>query len=366
MIKCLICNKEYNNRTGFCNHINRKHGLTKKDYYDKYIKQDGEGICKYKDCTNNTTFFDIENGYADCCCLEHTNLYRYGVICNLNITEVKEKAQKNSHTDAAIQKGLNKRIERYNGSGYSSKVIYEKIKKTNLERYNTDNPWKSKKVREKCKQTKLERYNDENFNNREKAKQTYLKKYGKNHPVKTEQIKEKQRQTCKKRYGKDYYLSTQDFKDKSKKTCQDKYGTDYWVQSKEYGQSKSKNFTTIEAYFAKLLEKSNIDYIHEYKNDKYPYFCDFYLPETDTYVELHNYWMHQDHFYDKDSIEDQKLLTRLQEKAKEKSIYRRAIQIWTISDIEKLECAKKNKLNYVVLRNKEDINSWIKDYTKEI
>jgi hypothetical protein len=51
-------------------------------------------------------FIDIEHGYADCCCLEHTNLYRHGVICNLNIPEVKEKAQKNSHTEEAKQKRI--------------------------------------------------------------------------------------------------------------------------------------------------------------------------------------------------------------------------------------------------------------------
>ena len=43
-MKCEICGKDFiNNRIG--SHINRIHHISSKDYYDKYYKQQNEGIC---------------------------------------------------------------------------------------------------------------------------------------------------------------------------------------------------------------------------------------------------------------------------------------------------------------------------------
>lgn len=76
--------------------------------------------------------------------------------------------------------------------------------------------------------------------------------------------------------------------------------------------------------------------------------------------------MHQKHFFNKDNQEDIDILRKLQECAKEKSIYKKAIYIWTISDLEKLECATKNQLNYIVLRNKNEINNWLANFLKKL
>ena len=60
-IVCLIYNQEFSNRIALCNHLSRKHNLKKQKYYDLYIKYENEGICKYNDCNNKTSFLDIEN-----------------------------------------------------------------------------------------------------------------------------------------------------------------------------------------------------------------------------------------------------------------------------------------------------------------
>ena len=112
-MKCLICEKEFEKRVSLCNHLSRIHNLSKKEYYDQYIKQPEEGICKYTECNKETIFLDIEHGYKECCCLEHTNLFRYGVKSNLNFEETKKKAQKNSHTKEAINKQRKTNLERY-------------------------------------------------------------------------------------------------------------------------------------------------------------------------------------------------------------------------------------------------------------
>ena len=40
-------------------------------------------------------------------------------------------------------------------------------------------------------------------------------------------------------------------------------------------------------------------------------------------------------------------------------MYNTCIRVWTHSDVEKRNCAKKNNLNYVVLWSKHDILDWI-------
>lgn len=248
MIKCLICNQEFNKRVSLCNHLSRKHKLLKRDYYDQYIKSDtSEGICKYDGCDNPTIFIDIEKGYADCCCLEHTNLYRYGVKSNLNLKETKEKAQKNSHTKEAIQKQKETNLKKYGSiAPLQNEDIKKKAIETNIKKYGVDNPSKNQKIKNKIKQTKQDKYGDENYNNREKAKQTCLEHYGVEHQLQAKEVQEKLKQTIQKKYGADNYMDTKEFRDKSKQTCNDKYGTDYITQS-EYFKKKSKS-TLLERY----------------------------------------------------------------------------------------------------------------------
>lgn len=241
-MKCLICDQEFKNRVALCNHLSRKHNLIGQQYYDEYIK--GNKICKI--CGKETKFINIEDGYRIGCCLEHTNLAKFGVKSNLNLEETKKKAQINSHTQEAIQKGLQKRIDLYGGSGFSSEQIKEKIINTNQERYGVDNPWKNENVQNKCKKTKLDKYGDENYNNREKAKETNIEKYGISNPQALDSIKEKTKNTCREKYGTDYYLQTKEFREKSKNSCKSKYGTEIITQS-EHFKKKSKE-TIIKKY----------------------------------------------------------------------------------------------------------------------
>lgn len=343
MIECLICHQNYKNRTSLCNHIGRKHKLNKKDYYDNYIKQSDEGICKYSECNKPTYFLDIERGYKDCCCLEHTNLYRYGVKSNLNFEETKLKAQKNSHTTEANEKGLQTRIALYGGSGFSSPIIKAKIERSMKSKYGTYNPWQSEVVKQKSAKTKLDKYGNANYNNPLKARKTCLEHFGVESPSQSDEIKEK-----------------------IKQTCNIKYGTDYYVQSKEFGENKVKNkrFSKTEIMFMQLLDEHNINYIQEYKDfERYPYFCDFYLSDFDIFIELHFYWTHGGHRFDENNKEDIAVLEKW--KSKNSDRYKAAIQIWTKVDVEKLNCAINNNLNYVTLYNIDEVNDWIANFRKE-
>lgn len=358
-MKCLICGQEFDKRVSLCNHIFRKHGMAKKDYYDTYIKQQDEGVCKLDSCNNETTFINLEVGYKDCCCLEHTNLYRYGVKSNLNFKETQEKAQRNSHTKEANEKGLQTRIKRYGGSGFSSKETKQKIVNTMIDRYGQDNPWKVKECQNRGKQTRLTKYGNSNFNNRVKAKQTCIDRYGVDSPIKNKDIQNKMKQTMLERYGVEYCTQSDIIKQKRIETCQKRYNVKHFVQSIEFASSKVKHkkFSKVEQYFIDKLNKLNISYIAEYKNfTLYPYFCDFYLPDYNMYIELHCSWMHGGHKYT-GSKEDLMLVEKWQSKGTVQ--YKKAIDVWTKSDVEKLNCAIKNKLNYFTLYNKDEIDTFI-------
>ena len=175
----------------------------------------------------------------------------------------------------------------------SDKEVREKIKKTSLERYGTENPIQCEYVREKTKKTNLERYgvehvlqcksisnkqketynknrDDESFLKGiiEKTKKTNLERYGVENPMHNEKVKEKIKKTNLERYGVEYfsqteeyddkikaknmelygveyYMQTEEYKRKTKKTCQQKYGTDFFVQSDEFKNKYKKHFNKL-------------------------------------------------------------------------------------------------------------------------
>jgi len=65
MNKCELCEKSYDKSSSLAKHIKNKHGIEIKDYYDSYLKKDGDGICKL--CNKQTTFHKLESGYRDYC-----------------------------------------------------------------------------------------------------------------------------------------------------------------------------------------------------------------------------------------------------------------------------------------------------------
>ena len=82
----------------------------------------------------------------------------------------------------------------------------------------------------------------------------------------------------------------------------------------------------------------------QYKDKiRYPYNCDFYIPELDYFIELQGYYTHNTHPYNPNSISDQVLVERYKERYGPKC---QAITIWTIKDPEKRDCAKRNHLNF--------------------
>lgn len=83
--------------------------------------------------------------------------------------------------------------------------------------------------------------------------------------------------------------------------------------------------------------------------DRYPFFCDFYIPSEDLFIEYNGWWHHGPKPYDENDIESRLLLSSWEEKSIDNKQYKKAMYIWTERDVQKIQCMKDNQLNYVVI-----------------
>ena len=107
-------------------------------------------------------------------------------------------------------------------------------------------------------------------------------------------------------------------------------------------------------FFKRMLS----DVITQYKDDRYPFACDFYIPSLDLFIECNYRWTHGGKPYE--GTEDDKQIVQ-KWKAKNTKFYNNAIQTCTDRDINKRNIAKKNKLNYLFFYSILEIEKWIKD-----
>lgn len=194
----------------------------------------------------------------------------------------------------------------------------------------------------------------------EKIKNTIVQKYGVEHPLELEAFKNKARNTLLERYGVDNFLKSEIYKE----NCIKKYGVNHGFKSKEVLEkcyaTKTKNNTWNSSnpeilFYNKLVETyGNEDVIRQYREERYPYACDFYVKSQDLFIELNLMWTHGGHLFNENSVSDLKKLNIWKEKAKTSEYYKNAIENWTIRDVEKNNVAIKNKLNYIVYYSEEE------------
>lgn len=288
------------------------------------------------------------------------------------------------------------------------KLIRERL---SLEKYGVTSPNKLIEKKDKCKKTCLKKYghicSGQNIQIKKEAQETILKKYGTKHPMQSEIVKKKVQKTNLEKYGVLSSNSLQWKKDKIKKkilekynvsnvsksdkikqkkifTCRKHYGVDYPQQAKEIKQKMlnqiamivEKRYKTRKSHnsFNKSAPEDRIynqiltkfpDIQRQYKSDRYPYVCDFYIPSLDVFIEYQGTWIHGDHPFDPNNKEDVELIEKFKLKAKElnfqgkpKRQYLYAIETWTIRDVQKREVAKKNNLNYLEFFNIEEFMEW--------
>lgn len=102
-----------------------------------------------------------------------------------------------------------------------------------------------------------------------------------------------------------------------------------------------------EIFYATLCDKyGSLNVLRQYKDERYPFACDFYIPSEDLFIELNLHWTHGGRPYDSSSNECQEKLETWKEKAKTSSYYRLAVYVWTKLDVRKQTAAHDNNLNY--------------------
>ena len=142
-----------------------------------------------------------------------------------------------------------------------------------------------------------------------------------------------------------------------------KHGNLNWNNPQKNFLTKKKNGTTNtsapeEKVFALLTTKFSVENVaRQWKDEAYPFACDFFLKDSKTYIECNFTWTHGGHFFDSSSTEDQKVVQ--QWKAKGTKYYNNAIQTWTIRDLQKKKVAEENKINYKVFWTLEEAIEWI-------
>lgn len=346
-------------------------------YKGRYLSKDiFQSTCQNKNCRNQ---FNVLKG-------KQTKLDRYGDENYCNVLKIKQT-----------------KLERYGDAGYHN---FDKAKQTCLKKYGNENFGGSENAKLKSKQTKLERYCDENYCNVLKIKQTKLERYGnenysnrelavKHTDYKKQQDKIKQtclerygitngggseeslkkiRQTCLNKYGVEYYTQSNEFKEKAKETWLNKYGVEHPMQSQiikskidyeslvnKMYETKKKNNSYNKSepednIYEILLTKFN-DVKRQYKSNKYPFRCDFYIPSLDLYIEYNEFWTHGPKPFE-NTYEDNILLNNWKEKSLTKSFYNVAIEVWTIYDVKKRTIAKDNNINYIEFFTIEDFYKW--------
>jgi uncharacterized C2H2 Zn-finger protein len=252
---CEECNRLFIYKKGLSKHVNKFHIL--KEYYDKWIKEEGEGICKI--CGNPTKFTGLKRLYLICCSKNCSDKYRYLRIEEEN---TKKYGLKNS---------------------YQREDIKEKIKKTNLKKYGVKCPLQNNEIIKKTKITKLKKYGDENYKNYKKQKQTKKEKYGNENYNNIEKFKKPSLQ----KYG--FENPNQNLKVfcKGEKTRFHSYN--YLSTNIHYRGNYELDF--LEKYYNKL-DIQNAPFIkYFFENKNKIYFPDFYISSLNLIVEIKNSYL---------------------------------------------------------------------------
>lgn len=283
-------------------------------------------------------------------------LKKYGVDSFSKTKEFKEKIKQTHLKNCGYE------------SNFQDPAFKERVIKQNLEKYGVENVTQLPEIREKRKQTCLKRYGVDNVIKlkefRKKAQKTCLKKYGVDSFSKTKEFKEKIEATHLKNCGETSNFKTEEFKKQAEQTCLKKYGVKNAMLLEETKrkvfESKKRNKTVVtsrfeEAVFSALLQKFT-SVKRQYYSTNYPFVCDFYIADIDTYIECQGHFSHGKEPYDENNPNHQKIVENW--KNKNKQTYTDAIRIWTIRDPLKRKTARDNHITWLEFFNLSQFMEW--------
>ena len=291
-MKCEICGKEFAH-LGL--HINYQHkDITQKEYYDRYLKQGGEGFCFT--CGQPLPFVNLIRGYKHYC----------NAKCELADKRVVEKAKQtykektgydhNMHNPESKERVKNTTVEKYGGIGFAVKELADKVLDTYNKEHGTDiekcnmivheNP----ELEQQRIKTRIEKNNGSYMSDVHKRKLIQMSK--------EPEIIKKRINTRIKNNGS--YWSVE-MAEKSKQTSLEKYGYEYWSSNPENYEKTLKNrlnknngyLSKAEKKFAEMLKNRHIDFKYNYVlNKKHWNFAIFNNGTLDILIEIDSEYNH--------------------------------------------------------------------------
>jgi len=264
MTNCKICNLDFSSNHKLTSHIRNKHFLSKKEYYDKYLKKENEGICLV--CKNITTFRG--NKYLKHCSIECYNISESKKEQNIKLSQTRKGIKQTKET-------INKRI-----ANTDQIKKEQKRKLTCIENYGVNNPTKIKEFSEKIGNAlrgKKSPRKDENHQRK------IIESKIRNNTIKhTENTKQKIKISVRKLYSSDDPPVTIS-RSNSKIHKTGYIGGFYYRSSYEYRFLEYCLDNNIELVCAEN-KKYRIPYVLE--NERHWYYPDFYLPKYDILIEV--------------------------------------------------------------------------------
>lgn len=128
-------------------------------------------------------------------------------------------------------------------------------------------------------------------------------------------------------------------------------------------KNKTLNSSKIEdsIYYNLCYKYGENNVIRHFRNELYPYECDFYITSIKLFIEINFHWTHGGRPFDPFDIKCQEQFNVWKNKAKTSKYYANAIDVWTRRDVIKLHTALKNNLNYIAIFNKAELDILFKN-----
>lgn len=318
-------------------------------------------------------FRGLGTGYSPFCqfaCYAKTEIFK-AIVRNTNKKAI--EANPNCLKERAA-KGTATKLAKY--GAYESWTTTEKRRRTIAKRIEADPDFYFNRE-QKTRKTKIENGHSPTWHNVEQAvatrfsrnggkwnskktiairKRNSLLKYGTDDPAKAEIVKRHHADAIRRKYGVKSYTQTLMFKQHMLKISEQRKAKEHATKLKNNSFNRSK--PEDECYW--ILKFVCPRLIRQYRSEEYPFSCDFYDPDSQTYFEFNGTWTHGGHFFNLASEADKAKLAKW--KAKGTKFYANAIRTWTERDVKKKAVAKENRLKYVVFWNISEARSWVLNF----
>ena len=116
------------------------------------------------------------------------------------------------------------------------------------------------------------------------------------------------------------------------------------------------NSSKLEDAVYDYISEKYPDTIRQYRDARYPFCCDFYIPSKDLFIELNAHWTHGGRPYEDNDICNEQL-ELWKSRAKKSAYYKQAIYVWTDLDVRKRLCYEKNNLNHLIIYTLNELNT---------